>query len=155
MLTQTASFRNRAMPTGVIASALEARGQKMARCSADKQWVESSGPQEGREFNSALDDVAGLLAFGLVANEPGVEDAVLQFYVGGTAPGMSDRGWFASDCFPRAPSDEFSWPRAPPQMELAKRCASFRSTSGPSWGSPFRDAWASVLRDGWSAAPSA
>ena len=115
MLTETAGFRYRATPTEVAACAFEARGQKMALCSLDKQRVESSGPQKGWEFNSALDNVAGLLTFGSVANEPGVEDAALQFYVGGTEPGMDGKHFaFASDRVPRASSDEFVVARGPP-----------------------------------------
>ena len=47
-----------------------------------------------------------MLAFGLVVNEPGVEDAMLQLYAGGTASGMGETHFaFASDCSPRAPTD--------------------------------------------------
>ena len=65
--------------------------------------MEPAGARRGWEFNSALDNVAGMLASGLVANEPGVKDAILQLYAGGSAPGMGGKHFaFASDCFPRA-----------------------------------------------------
>ena len=70
------------MFTEATARAFEAYGQKMACGSADKQWVDSSEPLKGREFNSALENVVGLLAFCVVINEPGEEAAMLQFKVG-------------------------------------------------------------------------
>ena len=82
------------------------RDQEIARGAADKQRADMSGPHRGWECNSALENVAGLPAFGLVTNKPGGEDAMLQFYVGGTAPGLGVKHYaFASDCFPRAPSN--------------------------------------------------
>ena len=104
-LTPTASYRNRAMLTEVITRAFEVRDQKMACESAEKQWVESPCPR-GWDVNLVLDAVAGSLAFSLVGNKPGGDDAMLQFFVGGTAPGLGEKHYaFASDCLPRAPSN--------------------------------------------------
>ena len=103
-ITPTASYRNRAMLAEIITRAFEVCDRKTACGYADNQWVAPSGPS-GWGFNSVLDTVVGLLAFGLVVKKPGEGDAMLRLYVGVTAAGFGEKHFaFASDCFPRASS---------------------------------------------------
>ena len=103
MPTPPASYRNRVMLTEAITRAFEVCDQKMACGSTDKHWVEPTVSQCGWESFLALGSVAGLLAFGLVSNEPGAEGVKLQLYVCGAAPGMGEKHFAsASDCLPRA-----------------------------------------------------
>ena len=90
MLTPTESYRNRVMLVGATTRAFEVRDQKIVCGSADKPWADSPSPR-GWEFNSALDSVVGFLAFGLVVNKPGADDAMLQFSAGGADPAVGGK----------------------------------------------------------------
>ena len=155
MLAPTAKYRNRDMLTDVITRAFEVRDHDMVCGSVIKQRAGPSGAQQGCEFNSALDNVVGTLAFGLVANEPGSGDPTLQLFVGGTAPGIGEKHFaFPSDCFSRAFSaGAFSSTRRF-RTKVAKRCPRYWLTGGANWKSSIRAAWFLALPAGWLAVRS-
>ena len=142
ILTPTVRNRNCVAITEVIRRAFEVRDQKLACESADKQSVESPGSR-GWEFNSAVATVAGLLAFGLVVDKPGEDDAMLQFFVG------EKHYAFASNCYPRASSDGPFVVRGPAPDESLED-----SANGHSWKRASRKVRRLALRDGWLVAPA-
>ena len=106
ILAPTVSYRNRVLLTEAITPALEVRDQKMVCGSVDEPFAESPSTPRAWAFSTALGIVVGLLAFGLVVNEPVPGASALQLYLSGTLPGFGEKHYAsASDRSPRASTE--------------------------------------------------
>ena len=108
-LTPTASYRNRVMFTDVVTRAMEARHRQMctgSHGSGEVEEYDNSGAPWA--YSSALDNFAGPVLFGVVANDARDDAGTLQVRFAGAAPNVGeDHFAFPPDCLPRSTRSGF------------------------------------------------